>query len=104
MKQSFPMMWELVGGGLEIGETPEQCIRREAMEEIGCRLNDLMLFDVTIAYSDKRYVGIVFTATIDDVVTHNEEIQQTKWVSQDEYSQYHYMPDGGNRRLEKFFG
>ncbi len=104
MKQSFPMMWELVGGGLEMGETPEQCIRREAMEEIGCMLNDLILFDVTLAYSDKRYMGIVFTATIDDEVTTNEEIHQTKWLSRDEYDQYYFMPDGGNQRLEKFFG
>jgi 8-oxo-dGTP diphosphatase len=102
-KKCFPLKLVLVGGGLEMGESPEQCIRREAMEEIGCRLNDLKLFDVNIHYADDRYVGIVFTASISDDIRHNDEIIQTKWVSEDEFDQYHYMPDGKNRRLEKFF-
>ncbi|WP_425446638.1 NUDIX hydrolase [Dethiothermospora halolimnae] len=34
MKEQFPLTWENIGGRLEHDETPEECIRREAKEEI----------------------------------------------------------------------
>ncbi len=35
--------WVGIGGHLEENESPEECIRREAMEEAGIRLKDLRL-------------------------------------------------------------
>ncbi|WP_331765131.1 NUDIX domain-containing protein [Nocardia sp. NBC_01388] len=35
----FPNMWSLLGGMLEEGETPAECIRREIEEEIGIILD-----------------------------------------------------------------
>jgi len=34
-------MWELIGGGVEAGETPHDAIRREIEEEVGYKLSDL---------------------------------------------------------------
>jgi 8-oxo-dGTP diphosphatase len=34
-KQSLPGHWETIGGGVEPGETPQECIVRELREEIG---------------------------------------------------------------------
>ena len=31
--------WEFVGGGLDFGETPEECLKREIMEEAGLEVS-----------------------------------------------------------------
>lgn len=36
----YPNMWDFLGGQIEEGETPEQCIVREIKEEIGLDLED----------------------------------------------------------------
>jgi 8-oxo-dGTP diphosphatase len=41
---SCPNMWALPGGYIEPGETPEQCIFREMVEELGVELEGLELF------------------------------------------------------------
>ena len=36
----YPNMWDLPGGGREVGETPQDCVLRELHEEMGLRLNN----------------------------------------------------------------
>ena len=42
----YPGHWGLFGGHLDPGETPEICIHRELMEEIGHDIADLQVFKV----------------------------------------------------------
>ena len=37
----FPNTWDLVGGHIEEGESPEEALRRETKEEIGCEPDTL---------------------------------------------------------------
>jgi 8-oxo-dGTP diphosphatase len=40
-------LWQLPGGWIELGESPEQSARREVVEETGLRLGDLRLVGMT---------------------------------------------------------
>ncbi|GGA24238.1 NUDIX domain-containing protein [Okeania sp. KiyG1] len=44
----FPNTWNLLGGFIENGELPEECICREIREEIEIELTDINFFKSTI--------------------------------------------------------
>ena len=80
IKKHFPLHWETIGGALEPGESPEECVRRETLEEIGCEIVDLQLFQVSVHDEEIRYVGIVYTGKIQKEPEPNCEIAQVRWV------------------------
>ena len=57
--------WASAGGHLEMGESFEECARREAMEELGLTVGELQFLCVSniIAYG-KHYVDIEFLGDI----------------------------------------
>ncbi|MHA7847742.1 NUDIX hydrolase [Serratia sp. D1N4] len=48
----WPGCWDLPGGGREGGETPQQCVQRETLEEFGIRLPARQIL------WQQRYAGI----------------------------------------------
>ena len=59
--------WASAGGHLEFGETLEDCVRREAMEELGVTVGDLRVLCLSniVAY-DRHYVDVEFLGDIGD--------------------------------------
>lgn len=52
--------WELPGGKLEVAETPEETVRREAAEEIGVTVGGVTLLDAWVyEISPTRHVFVV---------------------------------------------
>ena len=64
--------WAIIGGGMEIGESFEEAIRREAKEEAGIELGELTL--MAIANGQDRFI----TYPNGDIVYSNSIIFRTK--------------------------
>ena len=77
----FPGMWDIPGGHLENGESPEQCIKREIEEEFGLSVADFQLFEVT-EFPDRREYTFWQRADLDIDQIKLTEGQRLAWFSE----------------------
>ena len=97
----YPNRWVLPGGYIEEGETPEQCIIREMIEELGVELTEVSLF-----LAAQRSYGFEYTfwvrANFRIEAVKLTEGQAIKWFTRDEIA---HMELGyeDNAILEEFF-
>jgi len=81
--------WDTVGGFLEPGETAEECLLREAKEEIGCGFSDVQILGTHISiYGETGLMtlGVSFLCQLDDgsITLEEEENSEFKWFSPSE--------------------
>ena len=77
--------WDTVGGFLEPGETAEECLIREAKEEIGCELSDIQILGTHISiYGETGLMtlGVSFLCQLNGVVN----------LAEDENSEFRWFP------------
>lgn len=80
----FPDVWDLVGGHLEVGETPREAIVRECREELGIEVRSLREWPIPIEAPEVEAWGFVVSAWAGEPVNlAPEEHDAIGWFTSD---------------------
>ena len=87
------MLWEVVGGKVEPGESKEQALVRECREELAVEVavGDIFL-EVTHTYPDITVHLTLFHASIVQGVPQKLEHNDIRYITVDEIPQYEFCP------------
>lgn len=85
--------WEFVGGKAEKGETLEQALKRECMEEIGVsvKVNDIFM-ELDHTYPDITIHLTLFNAEIESGEPKKLEHNDIKFILPEEIPQFEFCP------------
>ena len=87
------LLWEFVGGKVELGETKENALVRECKEELDILLSVGDVFmDVVHEYPDLTVHLTLFNATIVEGEPQKLEHNDIKWITSNEISNYEFCP------------
>ena len=87
------LLWEFVGGKLELGETKEQALIRECREELNVLISVGDVFmDVIHEYPDLKVHLTLFNATIAEGEPQKLEHNEIQWITPSEISSYDFCP------------
>mgnify|MGYP000940368040 FL=1 len=96
--------YALIAGFTEIGESIEETIRREVMEEVGLRVKNIRYYkSQPWAFSDTEMVG--FTAELDGddtICLEEEELCEAGWFTRDEIVEYGPYISVGHEMMKAF--
>lgn len=72
--------WDLVGGFVEAGETPEEAVRREVEEETGCRLLDVEVQGPAAGEYDREpTLNFLFTGRVEGEPVASDDSAELRW-------------------------
>ena len=87
------LLWEFVGGKVELGETKEQALIRECQEELAVTVSVGDVFmDVTHEYPDITVRLTLFNAAIDEGEPQKLEHNDIRWITPSEITNYDFCP------------
>ena len=87
------LLWEFVGGKVELGETKEQALVRECKEELNVILSVGDVFmDVVHDYLDLTVHLTLFNATIAEGEPQKLEHNDIQWITSSEIPNYEFCP------------
>lgn len=91
--KSRGLLWEFVGGKVEPGETPQQALIRECMEELAVTVAPQEVFmEVVHEYPDLTVRLILFNAVITDGTPQLLEHNDIRWITTAQIDQFAFCP------------
>lgn len=100
--------WEIPGGKIEFGESPEDAVKRELLEETGynVKVKEIIPYsNVSMwEYSDYKQHTVIFfyICELEDdkhIEIHDNRINTYKWITMDKLEDYKFLP--GNKEAIK---
>ena len=87
------LLWEFVGGKVEAGESREEALIRECLEELGVKITVKDVFmEVDHIYPDLTVHLTLFNAMIAEGMPQKLEHNDIRWITVDEIDLYPFCP------------
>ena len=87
------LLWEFVGGKVELGESKEQALIRECQEELAVTVAVRDVFmEVDHVYPDLTVHLTLFNASITEGIPQKIEHNDLRWITVEEIDQYPFCP------------
>ena len=87
------LLWEFAGGKVEPGETKEQALVRECLEELGVRIRvEEKIMELLHEYPDLTVNLTLFGACIPEGEPKALEHEQMRWITLEETPDYQFCP------------
>ncbi len=85
--------WEFPGGKMEVGETPDEALKREIREELSTEISvDKYLCTVEYDYPQFHLTMHCYICSLLTEALHLNEHEAAKWLAEDELDNVRWLP------------